>query len=340
MKYLMNPDLTHIFLALIMDFLFGDPERLYHPVRGIGLFITEAEKLISAKKRSRKYLRICGFLLWVVTVSGSFLMVSGILWLAYRVHPVIFTMMNIVLIWQGIAAGSLKRESTKVMIPLIYEDIHKARKNLSYIVGRDTRVLNKVDIIKATVETVAENTSDGVIAPLFYALIGGAPLLWVYKAVNTLDSMVGYNNDKYRDLGYVSAKMDDLFNYIPARITAIFIMISSLLPGYSFRGSIHVWRRDKRNHKSPNSGHPEAAVAGALGIQLGGNAVYSGKVVLKPSIGTGKRVPEAEDIERTNKLMYSTSILFFLSCSLIIMLILRGGGLNELPWWRYLPVYP
>ena len=332
MKYLMNIELTHILFALFLDFTLGDPERLYHPVRGIGLFITESEKIISMKKRSKRTERIYGFILWAVTVSGSFLTASLILWISWSIHPIFYTMMNIILIWLGIAARSLKRESMKVMIPLVKEDISSARKYLAYIVGRDTRNLNQEGIIKAAVETVAENTSDGVIAPLFYALIGGAPLMWAYKAVNTLDSMVGYNNEKYCDLGYVSAKMDDLLNYIPARMTAVFIMVSSLMPGYSFSGSIHAWRRDRRNHKSPNSGHPEAAVAGALGIRLGGDAVYEGKVVLKPFLGEAKRVPVAVDILRANRLMYSSAILFFFWMSLL-MLLMKGGDINELSWW-------
>lgn len=332
MKYLMNPELSHIIIALFLDFTLGDPERLYHPVRGIGLFITESEKFISSKNRSKRCLRIYGFVLWVVTVTGSFLSATLILWISWRLHPIMYTMMNIILIWLGIAAKSLKTESMKVMFPLLREDIFRARKYLSYIVGRDTRSLDQEGIIKAAVETVAENTSDGVIAPLFYALIGGAPLMWAYKAVNTLDSMVGYKNDKYCDLGYVSAKMDDFFNYIPARMTAVFIMVSSLMPGYSFSGSIHAWRRDRRKHKSPNSGHPEAAVAGALGIRLGGDAVYEGKVEVKPFLGEAKRVPEAVDILKANKLMYSSAVLFFL-WMILLMLLMKGGDLNELSWW-------
>ena len=266
MQYLLNPEAVYILLALMMDLLLGDPEWIYHPVRGIGLFISNAEKRIRERNPSPVRLRLWGLLLWIATVSGTFLAVYGLLLMAARIHPFFVILLQILLIWLGIAARSLERESGKVILPLQRGDLPEARKRLSCIVGRDTESLEQEGIIRAAVETVAENTSDGVIAPLFYAFLGGAPLLWAYKAVNTLDSMVGYKDEWYGDLGYVSAKMDDLLNYIPARLTALFLILSSLLPGYSFRGSFHIWRRDRRNHKSPNSAHPEAAAAGALGI--------------------------------------------------------------------------
>ena len=231
------------------------------------------------------------------------------------------------MVWMGIAAKSLKRASLKVMEDLEKKDIQGARINLSYIVGRDTQELSFSSIIKASVETVAENASDGVIAPLFYALVGGAPLLWAYKAVNTLDSMVGYRNERYKDFGHVSARMDDLFNLIPARLTAIFMIISSGCLGLSMKDSFRVWMKDHGHHKSPNSGHPEAAVAGALGIRLGGDASYFGEIFHKPTIGVEKRAPETADIKRVNKMMYSATILFLILSSLLIIMIREGGNL-------------
>lgn len=329
----MKPEAAYILLALMVDLLLGDPEWIYHPVRGIGLFISNAEKRIRVRKTSPLGLRLWGLLLWTITVSATFIAVYGLLLIAARIHPFLVILLQILLIWLGLAARSLERESGKVIAPLQRGNLPEARKRLSYIVGRDTESLGQEGIIRAAVETVAENTSDGVIAPLFYAFLGGAPLLWVYKAVNTLDSMVGYKDEKYGDLGYVSAKMDDLMNYIPARLTALFLILSSLLPGYSFRGSLRIWIRDRRNHKSPNSAHPEAAAAGALGIQLGGDAIYAGKITRKPFIGDAKRLPQVEDIGRVHQLMYSATLLFALVCSLIHVLILKGGDLFELSWW-------
>ena len=327
MRYLLKPEAVYVLLALMMDFFLGDPERIYHPVRGIGLFISKAEKRIREKTSSPGHLRVWGLLLWIVTVFGTFLVVYGLLLIAAGIHSFLLIALQTLLIWLGLAARSLERESGKVIVPLQSGSLREARKHLSYIVGRDTESLDKEGIIRAAVETVAENTSDGVIAPLFYAFLGGAPLLWAYKAVNTLDSMVGYKDERYGDLGYVSAKMDDLLNYIPARLTALSLILSSLQPGYSFKGSFHIWRRDRRNHKSPNSAHPEAAAAGALGIQLGGDAIYAGKTVQKPFIGDERRLPEVEDIRRVHQLMYAATLLFALTCSLIHILILKGGDL-------------
>lgn len=325
MGYLLRPDAIYVLLALMLDVILGDPLWIYHPVRVIGHFISEADKRVRQQKQAPGNLRLWGLLLWIGTVSGTFLAVYGLLLLVSGIHPFFYVLMHIILIWLGLAARSLERESGKVMKPLHSGDLPEARRHLSHIVGRDTESLDEEGVIRAAVETVAENASDGVIAPLFYAFLGGAPLLWAYKAVNTLDSMVGYNDERYADLGYVSAKMDDIFNYIPARLTALLLILSSLSPGYSFRGSIRIWRRDRRNHKSPNSAHPEAAAAGSLGIQLGGNAVYAGVTVVKPFIGDNRRPPEVDDIRRVHKLMYSAAILFACTWSLIAMLILERG---------------
>ena len=188
-------------------------------------------------------------------------------------------------------------------------DLEKSRIQLSYIVGRDTTNLNEKEIVRATVETVAENTVDGIIAPLFYGFIGRAPLAMAYKAVNTLDSTVGYKNDKYYYLGFASAKIDDIANYIPARLGVILLPLGSLFTGFNFKDALKIGIRDRKNHKSPNCAFSEGAVAGALGIQLGGTNVYFGKEVYKPTIGDKTREIEIEDIVRTNKIMYSSSII-------------------------------
>lgn len=325
MKSFMNPELMDVLLALILDFSLGDPKWLYHPVMAIGAFIQWFENTLYKVKSSRVYKWVLGLALWILTVSMTYFLCWILLRSAYRIHPAVYHILSISLIWMGVAANSLKSESMKVKTALENRDITEARRYLSYIVGRDTENLSFESIIKASVETVAENSSDGVIAPLFYALLGGAPLLWAYKAVNTLDSMVGYRNERYEDYGHVSARMDDLFNYLPARITAVLLIFSSGCLGLSVKDSFRVWIRDHGQHKSPNSGHPESAVAGALGISLGGNASYFGKLVHKPVMGRDKRAAEIQDIIRVNNMMYLSTVLFYVVSGCLI-LILRGGG--------------
>ncbi|MGL4372949.1 MAG: adenosylcobinamide-phosphate synthase CbiB, partial [Turicibacter sp.] len=208
-------------------------------------------------------------------------------------------------------------EGLKVIQTLETKDIKKARHQLSYIVGRDTNSLDETSIVRAVIETVSENMSDGIIAHLLFAGIGGAPLAMAYKAVNTCDSMFGYKNEKYMDFGFVSAKLDDFFNYIPARITAYFIVLASLVLGYHTKNSFKIYKRDRYNHTSPNSAHPEAAVAGALGIRLGGPNYYFGKLVAKPSIGDEDKVIEIKDLYHTNQILLVVSVLGFISALII-----------------------
>lgn len=327
MRSFMNPELTDIFLAMLLDFSLGDPRHLYHPVMALGAFIQWFERTFYKAAGSQQRKRLLGLILWIVTVTGSYLLCWLLLKAVSEVHAVVYHVVNIGLIWMGVAAKSLKRESMKVKKALDRNDIEEARVFLSYIVGRDTKNLSHPAIIRASVETVAENTSDGVIAPLFYVLVGGAPLMWAYKAVNTLDSMVGYRNERYEDYGFASARLDDLFNYIPARLTAVLLMLSSGCVGLSVKGSYEVWRSDHGHHKSPNSGHPEAAVAGALGISLGGDASYFGKTVHKPVIGREIRPAAIEDIQRVNSMMYISTVLF-LFISSCLMIIFRKGGMS------------
>ena len=211
----------------------------------------------------------------------------------------------------------------KVYYPLNEGNYPEARKYLSYIVGRDTQNLDAKGITKATVETIAENTTDGVVAPLFYMAIGGAPLAFLYKAINTMDSMIGYRNEKYEKFGKVAARLDDIANFIPARITALLMIAASALNGLDYKNAFRMFLRDRKNHKSPNSAQTESVCAGALNVQLAGNAYYFGQLVHKPTIGDNNREIVAQDIVLTNKLMYTTSVL-----AVIAAMIVRGCI-----WW-------
>lgn len=232
----------------------------------------------------------------------------GILELSGWIHPGFRTAWMCVISWQVLAARSLKTESKKVYHALTEENVEKARQAVSRIVGRDTKPLAEEGIIKAAVETVAENTSDGVIAPLFYLLLFGPVGALIYKAVNTMDSMVGYKNQRYRYFGRIPARLDDLMNLVPARLTAFFLIVTAwLLPGFDGRGAFRIWLRDRYCHKSPNSAHSEAACAGALGVELAGPAWYFGVLTQKPVIGDEKRKVEREDIIRVSRLMMGSA---------------------------------
>lgn len=231
-----------------------------------------------------------------------------------NIHPVLWFLLETFWCFQILAARCLSAESRKVYGKLKEGDLPGARKAVSMIVGRDTENLTEEGVTKAAVETVAENTSDGVTAPLFYLLIGGAPLGFLYKAVNTMDSMLGYKNDRYIRFGRLPAKMDDVFNYIPARVTALLMTAAAFLTGLDGKNAWKIWRRDRRKHASPNAAQTESVCAGALGVQLAGDAVYFGKVYKKEFIGDARRGIEPEDILRTGRLMYATELLTFLLC--------------------------
>ena len=277
-------------------------------MRYIGKLISIVEKQIRKITSSDKGLKIAGFFLWFIVVGATFGITTLVLQL-FKFNKLAYFIVNTILIYTTLATKCLKDESVKIYKVLKTGDLEKSRIQLSYIVGRDTTNLNEKEIVRATVETVAENTVDGIIAPLFYGFIGGAPLAMAYKAVNTLDSTVGYKNDKYYYLGFASAKIDDIANYIPARLGVILLPLGSLFTGFNFKDALKIGIRDRKNHKSPNCAFSEGAVAGALGIQLGGTNVYFGKEVYKPTIGDKTREIEIEDIVRTNKIMYSSSII-------------------------------
>ena len=315
-------NLLSIYTGYILDLIIGDPYSFPHPVRFIGKLINFVEKQIRKTTKSDKGLKIAGFILWFIVV-GVTLGITFIVIQIFKFNKIAYFLVNSILIYTTLATKCLKDESVKIYKVLKTGDIEKSRIQLSYIVGRDTTNLSEKEIVRATVETVAENTVDGIIAPLFYGFIGGAPLAMAYKAINTLDSTVGYKNEKYYYLGYASAKIDDIANYIPARIGVILLSLGSLFVGFNFKDALKIGIRDRKNHKSPNCAFPEGAVAGALGIQLGGTNIYFGKAVYKPTIGDKKREIEIEDIVRTNKIMYSSSIISIIIFTVIYYLVVN-----------------
>ena len=291
--------------GFLLDLLLGDPEWLYHPVRLIGKYISFAEKRLRSRGGDlrKKAVILTGSTIFLTMASTA--LILWLLHLAGRIPLFIgMTLMN----WMGIAVRCMAKEARDVERSFD-RGIDAARKQVARIVGRDTDRLSEEEIIKATVETVAENTTDGVISPLFWALLGGPVLLWGFKAANTLDSMVGYMDEKYRDIGWSSAKLDDVLNYIPARLTALLMIGAAFLTKLDGRNAFRMVRRDHANHKSPNCAWSEAAAAGALHIQLGGTHEYFGKPVVKPTIGDADRPAEKKDIRRSVSLLFGTSIL-------------------------------
>lgn len=306
-----------IVIGYILDMVIGDPQNSYHPIRYIGKLAQSMEKLwrhVFSKKQ-----KLAGLFSWLSIVIITFLITLGIVVISNIINPILGTVVSGILIYFCISAKGLKVEGLKVINILESGDIVRARKQLSYIVGRDTENLDEEAIVRAVVETVAENMSDGIIAPLIFAGLGGAPLAFLYKAVNTCDSMFGYKNDKYKDFGFVSAKLDDVFNYIPARITAYLIVLASWILRMNYKNSFKIYKRDRYNHSSPNSAHPEAAVAGALGIRLGGANYYFGKLVEKPTIGDFISKIKIDHVYKTNNILMLVSFL-----GMIISVGLRG----------------
>lgn len=308
-------------LGYVMDLVFGDPYWFPHPVRFIGKLISKTEKFIRKHAKSEKSLKYWGILMWLVPVVTTALVTTLIVKIAsFNKYVEIFV--SAFIIYTTLSTKCLKDEATKIYNVLETGDIKKSRVQLSYIVGRDTTNLSQSEIIRATVETVAENTVDGTISPMFYGFLFGPVGAMTYKAINTLDSMVGYKNDRYLNLGCVSAKLDDVANFIPARLTAIFMPLGAFLCGMNGANSFKIAIRDRKNHKSPNCAFAEGAAAGAIGVQLGGTNIYFGKEVYKPTIGDKKRELENYDIVRMNKLMYATTAnaLLILSALFCIMI--------------------
>lgn len=307
-----------LIIGYILDLLFGDPQGFPHPIRLIGNTIIKLEKYLRKKCESEADERRAGIILWATVVGGAFIIPLIILYFAFKINNILGILLEGIMCYYILAARSLKDESMKVYTSLRNNNIVESRKFLSYIVGRDTETLDEASISKATVETIAENTSDGVIAPMLFIILGGAPLGFMYKAVNTLDSMVGYKNEKYINLGRFSALADDVFNFIPSRISAILMIGASFVSGMDYKSAYKIFKRDRFNHKSPNSAQTESVCAGALNIRLGGDNYYKGFLVQKPTMGDDIREVEIEDIKRANKLMYVTSFI----CLIIGVLIM------------------
>ena len=311
--------------GFILDFIFGDPAWIYHPVRIIGKGIELGERILR-RISGEKHLTAAGAVLWLMIAGLSFLFPLGILLLAWKIHPGLCFALESFWCFQILAARSLCRESGKVYDRLQENDLPGARRAISMIVGRDTESLTEEGVTKAAVETVAENTSDGVTAPLIYLMIGGAPLGFLYKAVNTMDSMLGYKNDRYLYFGRVPAGMDDIFNYIPARLTALLMIAAAYLTGLDGKNAWKIYRRDRKKHASPNAAQTESVCAGALRVQLAGDAVYFGKLYKKEFIGDSLRPIEPQDIRRTQRLMYVTALLVLFLCGGIKAALIFLGG--------------
>lgn len=326
----MRNHITAFAAGFLLDLAFGDPHWLPHPIRLIGNWIAFLEKkLIGEKGEARKTTSgqelNRGILLVLAVLSATGCIAAVILSVAYHIHPVCGILAESVMTYQILATKCLKVESMKVYTELKKGDLPAARRAVSMIVGRDTENLDETGVAKAAIETVAENTSDGVIAPMLYTAIGGPVLGFLDKAVNTMDSMVGYKNDRYLYFGRAAAKFDDVVNYLPARISALLMVAGCYFCGKEFSGknAWKIYRRDRYKHASPNSAQTEAACAGALGIRLAGNASYFGKIVEKPYIGDATRAVETEDIRRANRLLYATAFLCEISCLLGMIFILE-----------------
>jgi adenosylcobinamide-phosphate synthase len=307
----------------ILDLMLGDPLWLPHPVRWIGKLIDQGEKLlrhISCRNERSQFLG--GMILTILVVGVSLVIPLLLLALANRISPWLALALQSLMCYQIMATKSLKDESMKVYAELQKGNLAEARKRLSRIVSRDTMNLSVPQVTKGAVETVAENISDGVLAPMMYILLGGAPLGFGYKAINTLDSMIGYKNDRYLYFGKFAARLDDIANYLPARISACLMILAVYLTGNDGKNARRVYRRDRHKHHSPNSAHTEAVCAGALNIQLAGNNYYFGKLVEKPTLGDEGRPIEPEDIKRANQLLYVTSLLGIMLGSGIRLIIL------------------
>lgn len=315
--------------AFVLDIIFGDPHWLWHPVRGIGFAINGFEKMLKKlfklgdeREEDKTKKLIAGAVLAIAVIFVSTAIPLAILYVAGCINYYFKVVLEIIMCYQLLAMKSLKTESMKVYNAMKSGDVEKARYAVSMIVGRDTKVLTKEGIIKAAVETVAENTSDGVIAPLFYIMLFGAAGGFLYKAVNTMDSMIGYKNDKYIYFGRTAAKLDDVLNFFPSRLSAVFMILASAVLKLNFKNAIFIYKRDRFNHASPNSAQTEAVCAGALSVRLAGDAWYFGKLCKKPFIGDDIRPIENEDIKRANDLLYAASILTLI-LGVCVMLILE-----------------
>lgn len=309
-----------ILCGFLLDLLLADPAWMPHPVVYMGKAISILECWLRAcLPATPRGERVGGVILAAALPLGTLAVSGGVCRLASWLHPAVGFAVQAVWCWQALALRGLAKESRKVCSELVKNDLPAARRAVGRIVGRDTETLTAEGVAKAAVETVAENFSDGVAAPLFYMLLGGAPLALVYKSINTMDSMVGYRNERYLHFGRAAAKLDDAANLLPSRLAALLWIGAAFLTGHNGKNAWKIWRRDRRNHPSPNSAQTESACAGALGVQLAGPASYFGTVHQKPTIGDPLRPVEPEDILRANRMLYASGVL-----ALVLGLGLRG----------------
>lgn len=344
--------------GFVLDLLLGDPEKLWHPVQGIGWLISKLEKVLYPADKNpdvangdgegtsafaeaesledvylqRRYQKKCfrlGILLVILVLLITVAAVTAILAIAWWIHPYLWCAVATITTWQILAMKSLKVESMRVKKALDTGDLTASRKAVSRIVGRDTEVLDMAGVTKAAVETVAENLSDGVIAPMLCLALGGPIFGFFYKAVNTMDSMIGYKNDRYLYFGRAAAKLDDVMNFIPSRLSGLILCAVAGLMGISYDGqnALRIFRRDRLKHASPNSAQTESAMAGALHLRLAGDAQYFGKIVRKPFIGDNDRPIEPEDITRANRLMYAAGTFSLVCCEVLTALLYGVPGI-------------
>ena len=309
--------LTALLLGFCIDLLLGDPRWLYHPVQAIGSLISHLEPPL--RRAFPRRLRLAGAVLVIAVVAITGIVTGGLLFLLSRLHPVAGFVGETIVCWLILATKSLRTESMKVVKALETGTLDDGRKAVSMIVGRDTEHLSEEEVLKAAVETVAENASDGILAPLLFAAVLGPVGGMCYKAVNTMDSMVGYKNDRYLDFGRAAAKVDDVLNFLPARISGFLMCLAAYL-GFDGKNAFRIFFRDRKNHASPNSAHTEAACAGALGLKLGGTHDYFGKPVVKPTIGDDLRPVRRGDVAAANRLALLTAILALLLFDLLPLL--------------------
>ena len=313
-----------LLLGAAIDCALGDPYSLPHPIRLIGRLISKLEVFV--RRRMSSHLRAGGAFLALAVLIISTAVPAVLLIVCYSINLWLGAVVEGIMCYYLMAARCLKDESMKVYKAVKNGDVEGARKAVSMIVGRDTAVLDETGIIKAAVETVAENTSDGVTAPIMYMSVGGAVLGFFYKATNTMDSMIGYKNEKYADIGRFAAKFDDILNFFPSRLTALAMIAAAPAVGLDAKRAFYIWKRDRRKHASPNSAQTEAACAGALGVQLAGDAYYFGELHKKEFIGDAVRPVENEDIRRANKLMYAGSAVIF-AVAVTVRAVIFGGVL-------------
>lgn len=319
----MKWSLFALLIGFVIDLIVGDPHSIPHPVIGIGKLISGFEKVLRRLfPKTEGGEKTAGGVLWVLVVVISTAVPALLLWLCHWISPWLRLVVESIMCWQILATKSLRDESMKVYHALETGDLEKSRYAVSMIVGRDTAGLDDAGVTRAAVETVAENTSDGIVAPLLFAAIGGAPLGFFYKAVNTMDSMLGYVEPPYKNIGFVPAKMDDVMNFIPSRFSALLLLAAGWFLRLDVRNGWKIFHRDRFNHASPNSAQTESVCAGLLGLRLAGDAWYHGVLHKKQFIGDPVREIEHWDIPRTCRLLYVTALLALILCCGIKALIL------------------